>query len=292
MELRHLQSFVAAGELEHFGRAAERLAIVQPALSKHIRQLEEEIGTPLFIRLPRGVRLTEAGRHFLREACGLLAQTRRAVQTTREVGAGRAGRLRVGYVDTAIYHPAVPRLLQDFRRRFPAVQLDLAQHTSQVQGELLRGGTLDVGFVYHVPADVPTLAHRRLLSEAVQLAVPATHPLATRRRIKLGDLRTEDLVWIPRTISPPFYDAVFATCRRQGFEPRVVQEGQTDQAILSLVGAGVGIGFCLASASHRKPADVVVRPVAQLDLTVHLTAIWRTDNTNPALGHFVAPAGR
>lgn len=288
MELRHLQSFVAAGQLEHFGRAAERLAIVQPALSKHIRQLEEEIGAPLFTRLPRGVRLTEAGRHFLHEADLLLAQAKRAVQSTREVGAGRAGRLRIGYVDTAIYHPAVPRLLQDFRRRFPAVQLDLAQHTSQAQAELLRSGALDVGFVYHEPSRLPTLARRRLLSEAVQLAVPATHPLATRRRAKLADLRDEDFVWIPRAISPAFYDAVFAACRRQGFEPRVVQEGQTDQAILSLVGAGVGIGFCLASAIHRKPADVAIVPVAQLDLTVHLTAVWRTDHHNPALGHFVA----
>jgi DNA-binding transcriptional LysR family regulator len=288
MEFRHLRSFVAAAQLEHFGRAAARLAIVQPALSKHIRELEDELGTPLFIRLPRGVRLTEAGRFFLHESDALLAQAKLSAQGARDIGAGRAGRLRLGYVDTALYQPAIPQFLQGFRQRWPAIRLELSQHPSQAQAELLRTGAIDLGFVYHLPVDLPTLSSRRLLSEKVVLAVPVSHPLAARRSVKLAALRDEDFVWIPRHLSPPFFDAVFAACHRQDFEPRILQEGQTDLAILSLVAAGVGLSFCLASAERRKPSDVVLLPVTQLDLTMHLSVIWRTDHTNPALPHFLA----
>ena len=288
MEFRHLRSFVAAGRLEHFGRAAARLAIVQPALSRQIQELEEEIGTPLFERLPRGVRLTAAGRGFLREAEALLVQADRAIERTRDAGAGQAGRLRIGYVDTSIYLPALPGLLQGFRQKFPRVQLELVQQTSAAQAESLRAGAIDAGFVYHVPAHLPALGTRRLLSERIELALPASHRLAGRRRLRLRELRDEDYVWIPRAVSPPFYDAVAAACRRAGFEPRVVQEGLTDLAILSLVAAGAGLTFCVASAAHRKPQNVVLARVADLGLTVHLTAIWRTDNPNPALPHFLA----
>lgn len=288
MEFRHLRSFVAAGQLEHFGRAAARLAIAQPALSRQIQELEEELGTPLFERLPRGVRLTAAGRAFLREAEALLAQARDAIERTRDAGAGRTGRLRIGFVDTAIYRPDLPALLQDFRGGFPGVQLELVQQPSAVQGERLRAGTLDVGFVYHLPADVPALATHRLHAEKIVLALPASHRLATRRRLRLAALRDEPFVWIPRPLSPPFYDGVFAACHRAGFEPRVVQESQSDLANLSLVAAGAGLTFCVASAALRKPANVALLPVSDLGLTFHLTAIWRTDNANPALAHFLA----
>lgn len=288
MEFRHLRSFVTAGRLEHFGRAAARLAIVQPALSRQIQELEEEIGTPLFERLPRGVRLTAAGRLFLAEAEALLAQASGALERARDAGAGRIGRLRIGYVDTSIYHPVLPGLLQRFRGQFPGVQLELVQQTSVAQADSLRNGAIDAGFVYHLPAHQPSLGTHRLLTEKILLAVPASHRLGGRQRLRLAELRDEDFVWIPRAVSPPFYDAVLAACRRAGFEPRVVQEGLSDLAILSLVAAGAGLTFCVASAEHRKPQDVALVRVTDLRLTVHLTAIWRTDNLNPALPHFLA----
>lgn len=287
MELRHLRYFVVAAQLEHFGRAAARLAIVQPALSRQIGELEAELGVSLFERLARGVRLTAAGRVFLAEAEALLARAGQASERVRDVAAGRAGRLRIGFVDTAVYGPALPRLLQAFRRKHPAVRLELTQQTSLEQGERLQESALDVACVYHLPRRVPGLATHRLGEEPIVVAVPAAHPLARRRRVKLVALRDEDFVWIPRTLSPAYHGRVFAACREKGFEPRVVQEGQTDQEILSLVALGVGVSFCLASVVHRKPVEVALVRIADLKIGVQLVAAWRADNGNPSLAAFL-----
>lgn len=288
MELRHLRYFVVTAQLEHFGRAAARLAIVQPALSKQIRELEAELGTPLFERLSRGVRLTAAGQAFREEAERLLRAADQAVGRARDVARGKTGRLRVGFVDTAIYHPILPRIIQAFRVAHPGVRLDLVQEPSAVQGEMLRAGTLNLAFAFHRPSDLATLAAHPILSERIRLAVPRAHPLAQRRRVRLAALREEAFVWIPRALSPRFHDAVFAACARHGFAPRIVQEGGTDLTILSLVAAGVGLSFCVGSAERRKPEDVVLVDLPDLDLTVHLDALWRSDDRNPALASILA----
>jgi DNA-binding transcriptional LysR family regulator len=288
MEMRHLRYFVAAAHLEHFGKAAARLSIVQPALSRQIGELEAELGVILFERLPRGVRLTAAGRVFLSEAESLLAHAGHATQRARDTASGRSGRLRIGFVDTAVYAPTLPRLFHAFRRRHPAVRLALASHPSLRQGELLREGALDLALVYHEPVAVRSLATRRLATEKIVLAIPATNPLARRRRVSLAEIAGKDLVWIPRTLSPIYYDRIFTACREKGFEPRIVQEASTDQAILSLVALGVGLSFCVASAAHHRPAGVVLRPIADLDFAVHLTAAWRTINSNPSLELFLS----
>lgn len=283
MELRHLRYFVAAAQQEHFGRAAARLAIVQPALSRQIGELEEELGVALFERRARGVRLTAAGRAFLAEAEALLAQAGRAADRARDVGAGREGRLRIGFVDTAAYGPVLSRIFNSFRRHHPDVRLELAADPSLRQGELLREGALDLAFVYHLPPQVSTLATQQVREDRVVLAVPRAHALARRRHVRLAEVRDEAFVWIPRTLSPAYHERVFAACREQGFEPRVVQEGLTDQAILSLVALGAGLSFCLDAAAHQRPAEVELVRVLDLDIRVALTAAWRTDNANPAL---------
>lgn len=288
MELRHLRSFVAAAELEHFGRAAERLHIVQPALSRQIRELEEEIGAPLFTRLKRGVRLTAAGRVLRDEARHLLVRLDDSLARTRAVASGREGLLRVGFVDTAVYSPALPKLFDQFRRRHPGVRLELLQRTSLAQGELLRGGEIDLAFVYHQPERLGSLAVRPLWRERILLAVPARHRLSRRRSVRLAELREESFVWIPRDLSPAYYDLVFRGCAAAGFRPNIVQEGGTDSAIMSLVAAGAGLSFCLESSRRHRPAGVVLVPIRDLKAHVQLDAIWRTDRENPALPLFVA----
>lgn len=290
-ELRHLRSFVVAGELEHFGRAAERLAIVQPALSRQIRELEEAVGAPLFERLPRGVRLTAAGRAYLDEARAILAAVERAAWRAREVAQGRTGVLRVGFVDTTIYHSRLPAMCERFRRKYPGVRLELVQQTSLELGARLREGALDLAFVFHLPENLPGLRSRPLLTEDVRLAVPRAHPLARRRPVRLEHLRDESFVWIPRAVSPPFHDRVVAACRRAGFTPRVVQEAQTDVTVLSLVAAGAGLTFCVASSANRKPRGVAVVRIADLGVSFTLHAAWRGDSPNPALAGMLELVG-
>lgn len=283
MELRHLRSFLVAAELEHFGRAAQRLHIVQPALSRQIRELETELRVPLFERLSRGVRLTAAGRAFHHDTRALLAAADRAAEHARRVAAGTAGTLTIGFVDTSVHAPLLPRLLDCFRRRNPDINLVLRQHTSLAQAELLRRGELDLGFVYHRPSALPALASRRLLRERVVLAVPASHPLAAKRSVRLAALRNEAFVWIPATLSPAYSDIVHSTCAARGIQLRIVQEADSDGALMALVAAGAGLTFCLGSARHRLPPSVRLVALPEMTTPIHLEAVWRENNPNPAL---------
>lgn len=283
MELRHLRYFIAVGEEEHFRRAAERLRVAQPALTRQIKQIEEEIGCPLFDRLKRGVRLTEAGRSFLDEARRILHDLERALERTRLVAQGKVGRLRVGFADSATYSGEIPSILRDFRDRWPDVRLDLFPSTSVATGELLREQRLDLGFVYALPTDLPQLKTHKISAERIVLALPQSHPLVKRKRVKLGDLQGEPFVWIPRAVAPHYYDRVLSACHAAGLTLNIAQEGNNDTTMLSLVAGGIGLSFTIKSAEKRKPDSVVLREVEDLRLTVDLSAIWREDNKAPAL---------
>src|SRR5215471_2201425 len=198
VELRHLRYFVAVGEAEHFGRTAARLHVVQPALTRQVQQLEDELGCALFARLKRGVRLTEAGKVFLAEAQRLLADLDQSVDRTRLVAQGKVGRLRVGFADTATYSGVLLALLCDFRTRWPDVRLELCASSSVVVGEQVRAQEVDVAFVYILLQQLLTLQTHTLSVERWVLALPHAHPLVTRKRVRLSDLTREPFVWFPR----------------------------------------------------------------------------------------------
>jgi DNA-binding transcriptional LysR family regulator len=283
VELRHLRYFIAVGEEEHFGRAAERVRVAQPALTRQIQQLEAEMGYALFERLKRGVRLTEAGRSFLEDARRLLSDLERSVERTRLVAQGKAGHLRIGFADGATYSGELPSILRDFRDRRPDVRLDLFPNTSVATGVQLRERQLDMGFVYALPTDLPQLKAHRISVERIVLALPRSHPLVRKKRVKLGDLKEEPFVWIPRAAAPLYYDRVLTACHAAGLTLNVVQEGNNETTMLSLVAGGIGLSFTIKSAEKRKPDSVVLKVVEDLRLTVELSAIWREDNKVPAL---------
>jgi DNA-binding transcriptional LysR family regulator len=287
VELRHLRYFVAVGEEEHFGRAAERLRVAQPALTRQIQQLEEEIGYALFERLKRGVRLTEAGRSFLEEARRLLSDLERSVERTRLVAQGKVGRLRIGFADGATYSGEFPSILREFRERWPDVRLDLFPGNSVATGEQLRERRLDIGFVYAIPADLPQLKAHRISAERIVLALPRSHALVKRKRVKLRDLNGEPFVWIPREAAPFYYDRVLSACHAAGLTLNIAQEGNNETTMLSLVAGGIGLSFTIKSAERRLPDSVALKEVEDLRLTVELSAIWRDDNKTPALQKFI-----
>src|SRR5262245_25306774 len=287
VELRHLRYFVAVGEEEHFGRASERLHVVQPALTRQIRQLEDEIGYALFERLKRGVRLTEAGKSFLEEARRLLADLGRSVDRTRLVAQGRVGRLRVGFSDTATYSGELPSILHNFRARWPDVRLELFPSSSVAAGEQLRKHEVDVAFVYVAPTDFRELKTHTISVERWVLALPQAHPLVKRKRVTLSDLKREPFVWFPRPVAPPLYDRVLAACHAAGLTLNIVQEVNNPTTMLSLVAGGIGVTFTITSAENTKPDSVVLRKVHDLRVTAELSAIWRADNKVPALQKFI-----
>ena len=287
VELRHLRYFVAVGEEEHFGRAAERLHIVQPALTRQVRQLEDELGCALFERLKWGVRLTEAGKSFLEEARRLLSDLGRGVDRTRLVAQGKVGRLRVGFSETAAHGGTLPSILRRFRASWPGVQLELFPGTSISANEQLRSGEVDVALVYFPPTNPRELGSHTISIERMLLALPRAHPLATRKRLRLRDLGDEPFVWFPRTANRQVHDRVLSACHTAGITLKIVQEVNSDTTMLSLVAGGIGLSFVIGSAKRTIPKGVVLRDVADLRVTAQLFATWRKDNNAPALQAFV-----
>jgi Transcriptional regulator len=288
MELRHLRYFVAVAEELNFGRAAHRLHIAQPPLSRQIRDLEREVGTPLFERGARGVELTHAGRAFLPEVRLTLAQAERAQRTAQRAARGETGRLRVGFVEAATRSGILPDVLSFFRMHLPSIGLSLLEMDSMQQADALREGRIDIGIVGTVPLDAERwLRTESVFAEPLVLAVPDEHALSGRRRFTLADLAAESFVLFPRYAAPTLYDDIVARCRAAGFSPRVTQEAAGWHTMVSLVSAGVGIAFVPQSLARPPQPGVAFRAVRDLSLTHEMTALWRQGEKSPVRERFV-----
>jgi len=289
MELRHLRYFVAVGEEQHYGRAAQRLRLAQPALSRQIQDLENEIGFQLFDRLPRGVRLSAAGKTFLNEARLILQHVSEATIRAGRVARGLAGTLRVGFTESASWHGVVPDSFRQFRQGQPAAELQLSPLSSLDQVQAVRSGGLDAGFVFNMPKTDADLDQVLVASQKLVLAAPKGHPLTKSKSLRLRDLTGADFIWFPRRQSPAYYDRLMQTCSRGGLAtPRIVQEAVDQATMLSLVACRLGVAFVSDATRWRCPQDVVLRPVADLHLPIGFSLIWRKDNASPLLARFVA----
>ena len=288
MELRHLRYFVAVAEELHFGRAAQRLRIAQPPLSRQIRDLEREVGAPLFERHARGVELTPAGQAFLPEARLTLAQAERSVRTAQRAAQGETGRLRVGFVEAATWSGILPEVLGFFRMHLPNIGLSLFEMDVLEQADAFRDGRIDVGLLHGTPPDPGrTLQVEPLYSDPMVAAVPDVHRLAAKSRLTLADLAAEPFVLFPRPRSPELYDALIARCRTAGFSPRIVQDAEGWHTIAGLVAAGVGVAFVPRSlAQHARPR-VAYRPVRDLGVELSMAVAWRRDRQSPVRERFV-----
>jgi DNA-binding transcriptional LysR family regulator len=293
MELRHLRYFVAIGEEQHYGRAARRLRVVQPALSRQIQDLEQELGFKLFERLPRGVKLSTAGKLFLEDARRILQEVSEAAVRADRVARGRSGTLRVGFAENASWRGVVPDSFRRFREERPDAELQLQPAASLAQLEAIRSGRLDAGFVNFMPKADPELDQLLVALNHVELAAPKRHPLTKLKRLRLRDLTDAPFVSFPRRESPAFYDRLMRECYRGGLKsPRIVQEGLNEATILSLVSTGLGVGWVLGTARWRCPETVVILPVVDLNMPLRLALAWRRDNASPLLANFVADVGR
>ncbi len=287
IELRQLKYFIKIAELEHFGQAAAELHIVQPALTRQIKQLEEELEVELFERLPRGVRLTAAGKVLLERARGLMTELERTIGATRLAGQGKTGFLRVGFADGATYSGQVPAIIREFRKKSPAVELELIPASSMAQAELLAHNSIDIGFVYWLPKDTSSVDHHEINHENVMLAVAESNILARRKKVRLSELQHLPFIWFKRSNAPMFHDLIGERCSRAGLTLNVVQEAFTESTMLSLVAADIGLTFITAEAHRRKPDNVVLLEVEDLEATITLKAIWRASDRTPALKEFV-----
>jgi DNA-binding transcriptional LysR family regulator len=292
MELRHLRYFVAAGEEQHFGRAAERLHIAQPALSRQIHDLEEEIGFPLFDRLPRGVKLSAAGQLFLGDARRVLQEAQEAIRRAERVARGQAGTLRVGFVENISWHGVVPESFRRFRQKQPDAELIPVPMLSLPQIEAVQSGKLDAGFVASWDELGGELDHRPVARHKVVLAAPTGHPIIRRKKLRLRELEDVPFVGFPRRANPVAYDRMMEACFTGGLKsPRIVQEADDQATILSLVSCRLGVALVSDSTKWQCPKGIALVPIVDLKVPVVFSLIWRKDNKSPLLQKFVAQVG-
>ncbi|MGU3651230.1 LysR substrate-binding domain-containing protein [Mycolicibacterium sp. A43C] len=281
--LARLSCFIAVAEELHFGRAAERLHMTQPPLSRQIQQLEAELGVQLIDRTTRTVTLTPAGAAFLPDARRILQLAESAALTVKRVPAGDLGTVVVGFT-AASAHAVLPRLLERTREKLPDVKLELREMVSSVQLEALTSGDIDLGMA-RPPLKRPGIVSRPLLHEQLVAALPAGHPLVGQaRQLTLNDLDGEDVVMYSPVEARYFNELLISTFTIAGATPRYVQFVTQVHTMLVLVRSGIGIALVPASAATLHPEGVVFRTIGAFrERPVELDACWRQDSTNPAL---------
>jgi DNA-binding transcriptional LysR family regulator len=289
MELRHLRYFVGVAEQEHFGRAAERLHVAQPALSRQIQDLERELGFRLFDRLPRGVRLSAAGKLFLGDVQRILQDIGEATRRAERIALGKAGTLRVGIAMALSWHGMVVDTFREFRRLQPDAELVLHHLLSVHQVEAVLSGRLDAGFAATVTPWHEDLAHWEFARDRILLAVPKGHPLTRGARIRLRDLRNAPFIWFQRSANPAFDDQLMEECARGGLSsPHIVQVAMDRDTILGLVQCRIGVAWLTESTRWHCPRGIALVPVVDMNVRLPFNLIWKKDNTSPLLAKLVA----
>jgi len=284
MDLRHLSYFQAVAEELSYSRAAERLRIAQPALSRAVQEVEAELGAPLLERNRRSVRLTPAGSVLLREAGILIERWEESMRRVRRTAAGEEGELRLGYIGppTQIFFG---RLLNEYRRRFPRVSIHLEERTPERVWEMLARRRLSAAFtrpvLHEKTSGIQTLLLRK---ERFGIVVPVTHPLAKHESISWRSLAQEPLVVLARREGVGSYDSILAACRKAGFTPRLAHTPSLIGTVLSYVEAGAGVGIVPESISVPEGLlrFVLLKPV----VSVPLVLVWQEDEDTPAVQRF------
>jgi DNA-binding transcriptional LysR family regulator len=294
MELRHLRYFLAVAEERHVTRAAARLGLKQPPLSQQIRALEKELGTTLFIRLPRGVALTPAGQGLMEDARALLGGVERAASRARAAAMGQPGRISIGLTTAASLHPAVTRTLRAYVDGHAAVSLDLHANSAEGLTEALLREQVQVAVIRAAVARPADLVFEKLAQENMLIALPANHRLVKRRAsgahapISLRALAGERMILVRRHAAPGMYGNVLEACHRAGFTPLVVAEVEQMLIGINLVAAGAGISLVPASIREIRQQGIVYCPVLDApSLVAPLTLVYRRGEADPIVTDFI-----
>lgn len=285
MEHRQLRYFVAIAEELSFSRAASKVGVSQPPLSRQIANLEAELGTRLLDRDKHGVRLTESGKVFHAEAIKTLAAIERTIHMTQRAARGQTGSLSLGFGGSAAYTFA-PSLLRNFRQLYPGVELSL--HNLPMTGQLnaLREQTIDIGFLM-LPVQDADIQSISVLRDPFVAAVPSGHPLAKMPKVGLKALEPYPVVTFPRTGGLGFYAHVLAICKKANFVPTIAQEVAPMESVIGLVAAGVGIAIVPSVARRLRIAGVEYRPIRERYAFMEFAIAWRKDNVSPVVNAFI-----
>ncbi|WP_321818235.1 MULTISPECIES: LysR family transcriptional regulator [unclassified Paraburkholderia] len=284
VDLNHLRCFVAVAEELHFGRAAARLFMTQPPLSRQIHLLEEALGLVLFERNSRSVKLTEAGRVYYDDALRILRLADQAADSARRVARGDAGQVTVGFTAVSGYQ-MVPALLSAASEALPGITVVLREMVSLAQTRSLETRAIDLGIMRAQFAS-PGIACRLLRREPLMAAIPATHRLAKRRTIAARDLEDEAFVMYSPDGGKYFHDRIAGLFNAAGVRVRHVQFIDQTHSIVALVRAGLGVAIVPASAQELGFRDVQFHPLWTADAHADLDLAWSEEQNTPAVERF------
>jgi len=286
MELRHLRYFQAVARELSFSRAARRLHMAQPPLSRQIRQLEEELGAELINRAARPLQLTPAGRFFFEQSAQLLDRVEEMSEATRRIAGGKREWFGIGFVPSMLYG-LLPELIRRFRTAAQGVEVGLVELTTVQQAEALKAGRIDVGFGRLVLED-REISCEVILEEPLVAALSAQHRLLSAQRVGLRRLAAEPLILYPARPRPSYADQVLQVFRSRGLAPTVAMEVNELQTAMGLVAAGVGVALVPASMQRLYRDDVAYRPLSDAGVMSPVLMHFRAGDRSAHLARFRA----
>jgi len=287
MELRHIRYFLAVAAEKNFTRAAAVVGIGQSPLSQQIKDLEREVGAPLFHRVPQGAELTAAGEAFIGIVRAFPTLAERAVHAAQRAARGEIGSLNVGFTASSAFNAVVPGTIRSFRRAYPAVILTLEEANTTRLVEGLVEGTLDAVFLRPGASGIDTFQLRLLSEEPMVVALPATHPAAQLMEVDLADLSNEPLLLFPRAVGPTLYDTIVGAFRAIGVEPRPGQTAPQIASVVNLVAASMGISIVPASMSQLAVSGVVYRAISGNAPIARVALATRRGDTGTTVRNFI-----
>lgn len=277
MDIQTLRNFLQLSETLNYRRTAENILIAQPALSRQIRILEEEIGAELFSRTKRSVELTEAGRFFKTEVKCIIQQLDEIVRCTAEIHRGEAGTLRIGHASSSM-HAVLPQILVTFRERFPNLKTLLIEASNRFEIDALRNRDIDLGFAPNiiVPPDFDSCVIYR---ENFVLILPENHPLSISTFKSIAQVAHENFIIPPRMASHGYVETIEAMCQSAGFLPRVEQESGHSATVLRLVEAGLGVSIEPKSVLNAQNMRVKYIELQDIPQKAEMKLIWLRERT-------------
>ena len=281
MELRQLRSLLVLAEELHFGRAADRLGIAQPALSRQIQQLEAELQSPLFIRSPRAVKLTEMGREFVDSVAPAIHQLESAVANSTGFARAARGRLRIGSA-SSLSHRFTPALLERLYQASPQVRIDVRELSTAEQVRTLHSSEIDIGLAI-LPITDPSLIVRRIFREPLLVMVDSRSKFSDRPFVRLQDLAEEDFIVCPRYRQSGFHELVMGLTAKAGFRLRIAREVDAQDTATALVAGGLGVSLVAESTSAGGDERVKFLPLREPEILVDIGLIWRRENMSPLM---------
>lgn len=286
MELRHLRYFCAVAENQGFSRTARLLHVSQSAISEQIADLEKEVGAPLFLRSRQRIRLTPHGEIFLAEARKVLAGASYAVEMAQRSHRGEVGTLRIGFFNGGT-GTLVPKLIRDFRRRYPGVKVSLSELVPSLQSKALMEGNLDIGFTRPLdPVSGEHLCSQLLYSDPIVAVLPKGHKLAPGP-VDLRALARERFVLAARETSASLFDKIISLCSEAGFSPEIAATGSVWSSVVLLVQAGEGIAILPRNLQQRGTNDLAFCPLQTPSATIELVMAWARDREGRILKAFL-----